>query len=121
MTYIPIKFINEAIEACYHSPPTLEKKPGCPDWFEWRNEEYRVEELLSEWHDYQRRGRMARNMKPAHAATAERRGSWGVGQDYFRIRTGGGRFFDIYYDRAPKSTDKRKGEWFIYQELRLEG
>jgi hypothetical protein len=65
----------------------LEKKPGCPDRFVWRGEAYCVIEVLSEWHDYGRRGRMARNMRPEHAATASRRGSWGVGRDYYRVRT----------------------------------
>jgi hypothetical protein len=119
MNYHPIRFINEPIEPCFHGPPTLEKKSGCPDWFIWRDEEYVVEELISEWHDYQRRGRTARNMKPTHRATAERRGSWGVGQDYYRVKTRGGDIFDIYYDRSPKGSDNRKGEWFIYRELRF--
>jgi hypothetical protein len=60
---------------------------------------------------------MARNMQPQHAATASRRGSWGVGQFHFRIRTDSGRIFDLYYDRAPVNVDKRKGEWFLFQEL----
>jgi hypothetical protein len=119
MTYAPIKFINESIEACYHTRPTLEKKSGCPDWFVWRNEEYMVIELISEWHDYQRKGRMARNMKETHTAAAARRGSWGVGQDYYRIKTKGDQIFDIYYDRSPKGSDNRKGEWFVYRELRF--
>ena len=119
MTYVPIRFINEPIEACYHTPPKLEKKSGCPDWFVWRNEEFMVDELISEWHDYQRKGRMARNMKTTHAATAERRGSWGVGQDYYRIKTDGDQIFDIYYDRSPRSADQRKGEWFVYREMKI--
>jgi hypothetical protein len=58
-------------------------------------------------------------MQPTHAATASERGSWGVGQDFYRIETDKGRIFDIYYDRAPKNVNKRKGNWFIYQELQL--
>lgn len=58
---------------------------------------------------------------PQHAAQArfgrERRGSWGVGQDYYRVRTSVGRFFDLYYDRAPKDADQRKGGWFLDKEL----
>ncbi len=73
--------------------------------------------VLSEWHDYRRRGNMARNMRPSHAALASQRGSWGVGQDYYRVRTSEGRIFDIYYDRAPKGSDERKGGWFVYREL----
>jgi len=60
---------------------------------------------------------MSRNMRPEHAATAERRGSWGVGQDYYRVRTEDGRIFDLYYDRAPKDAGRRKGAWFLEKEL----
>ena len=75
MSFKPIRFINEQIDARFDSPPVLEKKPGCPDGFTWRMREYQISEVLSEWHDYQRRGRMSRNMKPAHAKSASKRGS----------------------------------------------
>lgn len=116
-TYKPIRFIEEPIDVLYDYPPILEKKPGPPNAILWRESRYRIMEVISEWHDYQRRGRMARNMRPEHAETAQKRGSWGVGKDYFRVVTDSGRIFDIYFDRAPKSVDKRKGAWFIFQEL----
>jgi hypothetical protein len=111
------RFIAEPIEAHFDQPPLLEKKPGCPDSFTWRGETFRILEKLSEWHDYTRRGRMARNMQPQHAAVASGRGSWGVGRDYFRVRVEGGQVFDIYYDRAPKRSEARKGAWFLYREI----
>jgi hypothetical protein len=116
-TYKPFRFIEEPIEVLYNDPPVLEKKPGPPNAILWRESRYRIVEVISEWHDYQRRGRMARNMRPEHAETAQKRGSWGVGKDYYRVVTDSGRIFDIYFDRAPKSVDKRKGAWFIFQEL----
>ncbi len=112
----PLSFIGEAIEAQFDKPPALEKKPGCPNAFVWRGETFRITEMLSEWHDYRRRGRMARNMQPQHAAVAEHRGSWGVGRDFYRVRTRGGRIFELYYDRAPTNADHRKGGWFLFQE-----
>jgi len=42
----------------------------------------------------------------------------GVGRFYFRVRVDGGQIYDIYYDRAPKDADRRKGQWFLYRELR---
>ena len=111
------RFIAEPIEAHFDEPPLLEKKPGCPDAFTWRGEDYRIVEKLSEWHDYTRRGRMARNMQPQHAAVASGRGSWGVGRDYFRVRVESGQVFDIYYDRAPKGSEARKGAWFLYRQV----
>jgi len=113
----PVRFIGRPITVAFDRPPAYEKKPSCPDRFQWRGETYHVVELLGEWHDYTRRGRMANNMSPAHAARASRVGSWGVGRDYFRVRTDSGRIFDLYYDRAPKSVDDRKGAWFLYREL----
>jgi hypothetical protein len=113
----PLRFIGESIQVHYDQPPTLEKKPGCPQAFTWRGQIYRVIELVSEWHNYQRRGRMAKNMQPQHAAVASGRGSWGVGQDYYRVRTDTDQFFDLYYDRAPKGADQRKGAWFLDKEL----
>ncbi len=113
----PLRFIGEPIEVQFDQPPTLEKKPGCPDQFVWQGETYRVIEKLSEWHDYGRRGRMALNMRPEHAAAASRRGSWGVGRDYYRVCTDRGQVFDLYYDRAPKKAGDRKGAWFLFREM----
>jgi len=113
----PLRFINEAVEVFFEQAPMLEKKPGPPSGFVWHGEKFVIVEILSEWHDYQRRGRMARNMQPQHSSAAERRGSWGVGQDYYRVRTQDERLFDIYYDRAPKDVDRRKGAWFLDREM----
>ncbi len=120
MTYTPLHFIGETIAIHFDKPPLLEKKPGCPDGFVWQGQNYQVAALISEWHDYRRRGRMARNMQPQHAAVAEGRGSWGVGRDYYRVQTENGQVFDLYYDRAPKSADQRKGAWFLHCELTTE-
>jgi hypothetical protein len=111
------RFIGEEIEVGFDTSPLLEKKPGCPDRFTWGEQAFEITEMLREWHDYRRRGRMARNMAPTHAAIAEQRGSWGVGRAYFRVVTTGGRIFELYYDRAPKDADRRKGAWFLYREL----
>ena len=116
-TYQMLRFIQESLEVDYDKTPVLEKKPGCPNRFTWREDQFEIVEMLAEWHDYRRRGRMERNMSPDHAATAKRRGSWGVGKDYYRVRTAVGRIFDIYYDRAPLDAGRRKGAWFLDREL----
>ncbi len=113
----PIHFIGEAVEVTFDSQPLLEKKQGCPDYFTWRGETYQVAEMLQEWHDYTRRGRMARNMQPQHAAVAKNRGSWGVGRDFFTIRTDGDRIFTLYFDRAPVDAFKKHSGWFLLEEL----
>jgi hypothetical protein len=111
------RFIGQPIEVEFDQPPLLSKKPGCPDRFLWQQSWYEIVELLHQWHDYGRRGRMASNMQPAHAAVAAQRGSWGVGRFLIRVRVKQGGIFEIYYDRAPKDADRRQGGWFLTQEL----
>ena len=118
---IPIQFIDEEIQVVFDRPPDLAKKPGPPNSFLWGSARFAVEEMLSSWTDYRRRGRMAQNMEDAHLRAAARRGSWGVGRFYFRLRTQGGRIFDLYYDRAPEGPADRAGHWFLYRELREAG
>ena len=110
------RFIGEPIQAEFDGQPLLSKKAGCPVAFMWRGERFAVTELLAEWHDYVRRGRMARNMSDAHAKSAARRGSRGVGKDYYTVRTVGGRVFTLYYDRAPRGSSNPSGEWFLFGE-----
>jgi hypothetical protein len=110
------RFIGEPIQTEFSGQPLLSKKAGCPAAFTWRGDRFAVTELLAEWHDYARRGRMADNMTPAHAQAASRRGSRGVGRDYFTVRTENGRVFTIYYDRAPRSSSEHAGEWWLVSE-----
>lgn len=128
----PLHFLDHPIEAVFDTPAALEKSPTCPNGFVWEGRTFRVIEMLSTWTDFKRRGRMARNMQPAHAATASTRGSLNVGRFYFRVRVivhpavelpdehgkmNSNQIFDIYYDRAMKNVDDRKGQWFVYREM----
>jgi hypothetical protein len=113
----PIHFFDQSIEAIFDTPPARQKSPECPNGFSWEGKTYRVTEMLSSWTDFTRRGKMARNMRPAHAAVASGRGSLNVGRFYFRVKVDTNQIFDIYYDRAMKNVDDRKGQWFIYREL----
>ena len=113
----PIHFYDEHIEVIFNVPPMLEKSPTCPNGFIWNKKTYLVTESLSEWSDFTRKGKMARNMQPAHAAVASTRGSLNVGRFYFRVKVDSDQIFDIYYDRAMKSVDDRKGQWVVYSEL----
>lgn len=113
----PIHFYDDIIEVIFDKPPVREKSPPCPNGFTWEGKTYRIIETLSEWSDFTRRGKYARNMRPAHAAVAATRGSLNVGRFYFRVRVDTDQIFDIYYDRAMKNVDERKGQWFVYREL----
>ncbi|MBM3151752.1 MAG: hypothetical protein FJZ96_06035 [Chloroflexi bacterium] len=117
MDYRPLHFIDRPVEPVFDTPPARQKTPPCPDGFSWDGKVYRVEQLLSEWRDFSRRGRMGNNMRPSHAAVAAGRGSLGVGRFYFRLLVDTGQVFDIYYDRAIRDADDRKGHWFLYREL----
>jgi hypothetical protein len=115
--YPSLHFYDQPIEPIFDTPPAREKSPDCPNGFVWEEKTYRVVDMLSAWSDFTRRGKMARNMRPTHAAVASNRGSLNVGRFYFRVRTDTDQIFDIYYDRAMKSIDDRKGQWFIYREM----
>ena len=120
MSLRPLRFIGQEITVEFDRAPTLEKMPPAPDRFIWEGETYRVLSVLSAWQDFGRRGRMGKNMRPHNAAKALRRGSWGVGRFYFRVHTRCGRVFDLYYDRAPKNVEDRKGSWFLDREMGLD-
>ena len=81
---IPIHFYADPVEVLFDSLPAREKTPDCPNGFIWEGKSYRILETLSEWSDFTRRGKFARNMRPAHAAVASTRGSLNVGRFYFR-------------------------------------
>lgn len=114
---IPIHFFDEHIEVIFNVPPALEKSPTCPNGFIWNEKTYHIIESLSEWSDFTRHGKMAKNMRPVHAEVASTRGSLNVGRFYFRVIVDSNQIFDIYYDRAIKSVDDRKGEWVLFREL----
>jgi hypothetical protein len=120
MEYSALRFIDEPITVEFDVPLAREKSPTCPNRFIWNGEIYQVIEMLAQWSDFARRGKMARNMRPAHAAVAANRGSLGVGRFFFRVRIQTGQVFDLYYDRAPKDAQHRKGEWFLYREMSAE-
>lgn len=110
-------FISEPIQVNFTSPPAHAKKPHCPDQFTWQDQEWIITTCLSEWSDFSRRGRMAKNMQPQHAQVASERGSWGVGRFYFDVRTHTERCFRLYYNRAPSDAADRTGEWVLLAEL----
>ncbi len=110
-------FICEAIDVGFAESVLFNKKPECPNYFSWRGNHFEITELISEWHDFGRKGRYNRNMKDSHLERASDKGSLGVGRFYFRIRTVGSRVFDIYYDRSIKNVSDTGGSWVLFQEL----
>jgi len=118
---VPIRFIDETISVVFKKPPGREKKPPCPDAFEWQGESYEIAVCLSEWIDFSRRGRMVHNMRDNHLKSAIKQGSWGVGRFFFRVKVKQGQIFDLYYDRSVKNVNDRKGHWYLLAERRNAG
>lgn len=118
MDYKPLHFIGAKVEVQFKQEPLHKKKPDCPDSFILGEQVFKITEMLSAWYDFGRSGNMAHNMRPANMAKAKKRGSWGVGRFYFRVRTDTGRVFELYYDRAPKDAGDREGSWFLDREMR---
>lgn len=118
---LPARFIGEAITVSHSEQPALEKRPGPPASFEWQGRRYDVAELVREWHDYRPRGSnhsfYEKEQGSFRAAAATRRGTWGVGRDYFRVRTESGEVFDVYFDRNPSGPGGRKGSWFLFRQI----
>ncbi len=110
-------YIGEIISVGFDMPPLFSKKPKCPNTIFWQDRSYRVTEIISEWHDFSRKGKYSRNMKDAHLERANIKGSLGVGRFYFRVRTNENRIFEIYYDRSIKNTFETSGFWVLFQEL----
>jgi len=118
---LPARFIGARIEVIHNRPPALEKRPGPPDRFIWEGQTYQVVAVLREWHDYHLRGKSLafyiKEQGSYRARAAGRRGTWGVGRDYYRVRTAEGEVFDLYYDRAPQGPGQRKGAWFLWRQI----
>ena len=110
-------YIGETISVAFKNPVFLIKKPRCPDSIVWRESTHVICELLSEWQDFERKGKLSRNMKDVHLQRAGVKGSLGVGRFYFRVRTSDLRIFDIYYDRAVRNASESGGFWVLFQEL----
>lgn len=118
---LPARFIGALVEVIYDQAPPIEKRPGPPDGFVWAGRAYRVVALLREWHDYRLRGKSeafyTKERGSFRAKAMQRRGTWGVGRDYYRVRTDTGETFELYYDRAPKGPGQGKGAWFLLQQI----
>lgn len=112
MYFIGAEITVELPEGVY-----LEKKPPPPLAWTWADQRFEVAEMLAEWHRYGRAEIRTQGGRPPYAQRSGRtQGSWGVGRVFYRLRTGDGRIFDLYYDRAPKG-QIRGGAWVLWREL----
>ena len=117
--WTPLRFIGEEIQVHFKSIRFPLKKPDAPDRFSWGDREITIVRVISVWREYDRKGRLARNMRPHNLRKAVKRGSWGVGRYYFRVEDTQGCIFDLYYDRAPDDSSDRLGHWFLWREMQM--
>jgi hypothetical protein len=106
-------FICEPIEVEFEVVSGLKKRPGPPIRFVWRERSYEVAEILAEWHRYVSQPIPGKRPR-YYIRSAQREGSWGVGRDFYRVRTECGGVYVIYYDRRPKGPEIDSG-WFMYE------
>ena len=95
-----MKLYSETIDVKCES--ASEDEPSRPVSFTWRGEEFRIEEILSGRQDW------------GFPAGAPKKKTWILRKhrNYYRVRTEGGRIFEIYMDRkTPELT------WVLYREL----
>lgn len=112
------RFIGEPIRVGFEKEPLFLKNPSCPSRFEWRGHTFQILEVVAEWRESRRRGR-AQEEKEASPLpdVPTQRGSWGVGKTFFQVNTDAGREFVLYYDRAPRNVDDRRGTWLLREEV----
>ena len=106
-------FVCEEITAFFEKDFFLEKNPPCPCLIIWQEDKIRIQDLISSWNDFTRKGKQAKNMRLTHLERASIKGSWGVGRQYFKVKDENERILVIYFDRAPKNVTDKKGRWVL--------
>ncbi len=114
-----MELYSEPISVKFRDEPLVEKKPGAPDAFIWRGKTYTIISVEREWHNYEIRGKMEKFYGQRRGNAPEmgprKRGSWGIGKDYYQVKTDSGEIFVIYYDRQPAKSNK--GQWVLLQKV----
>ena len=74
--------------------------------------------MEKEWHNYDNHGRIKKFYSQRRGNAPEmnpRKGSWGVGRDYYRVKTDTGEVFVIYYDRQLKKQKRVSGYYWKWE------
>jgi len=115
-----MELYSEPITVKFENEPLFEKKSGVPDSFVWRGKSYLIVSVENEWHNCDIRGKMEKLYYQKRGSAPELRprkgGSWGVGRDYYEVKTDTSEIFVIYYDRQPKKS--KKGEWILLKKVK---
>ena len=77
--------------------------------FTWGEERYDVIELIRFWEE----------KSPSRFRRSGRSNRWHIsphGREYYRVKTSGGRYFDLYFDRQVIRGEVT-GRWVLWREL----
>lgn len=99
---MPEQFISEPIEMAYRSQdtgPMARGRPGTPERFFWRGDEYRVAEVLEMWDQ----------TGPGLGG-----GSRYLRKHWYRIRTTDGDEMKLYFERKARSNREIIRRWWLY-------
>jgi phosphoribosylglycinamide formyltransferase-1 len=97
------EFISEAIRPVAGTLDTGRMAaggPGLPRQFEWRSQVVTVVRTLNVW----------RETGPCHHGSDERY----VRKHWFEVLTDSGTIMKIYFERQPRSANKRKDRWWLF-------
>ncbi len=105
------RFVGCQVAVCLPPGHYPRRDPPAPLSFTLQGQVFDVLEVLQEWWDYTNLSPAQRTYRPSYHRSSARRGSFGLGRHYFRVRTSCGVFL-IYYDRRP-TPSSRGGSWVV--------
>jgi hypothetical protein len=98
------RFVSEPIQpdrASFDTNRMAAGEPGLPHRFNWRKQEYDVEDVLETW----------KSTGPCTSGSPEQY----VRRHYFKVRTECGEIMTLYCDRQPsKRSGKIRSGWVLY-------
>lgn len=99
-------FIGADINVEFYEEQVIRRRP--PDAFTWHGERFEVVATLQVWSE----------TGPPRWRNSERRRQHvsSQGRDYYRVKTGCGRVFDLFYDRK-LVRGRAASRWALWREL----
>lgn len=97
------KFVSETIvpvKGTFDTKAMSRGEPGLPSRFVWRKSEYVVAEVIRKW----------KETSPCNSGSKERY----VRKHWYEIRTTGGLFMKVYFERKSMPRGQTKKRWWLY-------
>ncbi len=97
------KFISETIKplaGTFNSAAMTRGEPGLPKGFVWRDNEYKIAEVLEVW----------KETGPCKSGGPEQY----LRKHWYKIRTDNGLEMTLYFERQARSKSQKKTRWWLY-------